>query len=174
VSNQVLCRELTRHIFATLGAFPDGFGKVGLVHKDLQTKIKLQAGKAVASRPLWAGELKQPSGDYVALLADVGPKDKPDLVLVFGTLGGGENIAFAVGIRFEWFEEQDAGAFFSYHDGAWMPLGLAQKLQIGSMFEQQMQEGVPWTIPESCDKFYDVLGSLLELDEEVDNEEKNE
>jgi hypothetical protein len=107
----------------------------------------------------------------VALLTNVGTKDKPDFVLVFGTLAEGEEIAFAVGIRFEWAEEQDDGTYYTYHDSTWVPVGLAQKLQIAAMFEQQMQEGVPWTAPESHDKFFELLGSLLELDEDLDNEE---
>jgi hypothetical protein len=179
VANHALCRELSRHIFATLGAFPEGFGKVGLTHRELQRKVKVQVGKDRSTKLLCAGEIKQPSGDYVGLLMNVGTQDRPDYLLVFGTLSTGSyeptgDVIFAVGIRFEWADETDDGSYYTYHDGMWVPIGLAQKLQIASMFEQQMQEGVPWTAPKSYDKFYELLGSLLDVDEEVDSSEQSE
>jgi len=170
-----LCKELSLKLAKDLGATPFSIGKVSLTHSELLTKIRLnisdEDGK-VRRIPLWYGESSGSEGIVCCLLA--GLDDDPDklefaCVIGFKDFSG---VFQADGIRlsfhYDWANEEDPGTMVMKAGDKWVPISLAQRLQLVLGFETMIQDGVLWkqssNIPDELQK---DLAEIIEVDEKI-------
>lgn len=172
MSDDGLYRELSRKLCKDLGATPFSLRKVGLTHKDLLVKsfLKVQDEEGVVKRPpTWYGEALGADGLMCCLMAAL--DDDPDSLEVACVIGFKDikgklqEDAVRIGFRYDWSDESDSGTIVMLAGDKWLPISLAQRLQLALGFENMVQEGAIWEsrgqVPEELRK---NLSEIIEVD----------
>ena len=167
-----LCRELSINLAKDLGATPFSIGKVSLTHSDLLTKKILNVSDEdgeVRKVPVWYGEARG-AETVCCLLAglDVDP-DKLEFACVIGFKdfsGEFQPDSIRMSFHYEWANAEDPGTMVMKAGDQWLPISLAQRLQLILGFETMVQDGILWQasskIPEELQK---DLSEIIEVDE---------
>jgi hypothetical protein len=168
-----LCKELSLKLAKDLGATPFSIGKVSLTHSDLLTKKMLNVSDedgVVRKIPIWYGEAKGSEGTVCCLLSglDVDP-DKLEFACVIGFKdfsGEFQSDSIRMSFHYDWANDEDPGTIVMKAGDKWLPISLAQRLQLILGFETMVQDGILWqsssNIPEELQK---DLAEIIEVDE---------
>jgi len=169
-----LCKELSLKLAKDLGAAPVSFGKTSLTHPDLLTKFSLKVsdedGGEVRKVPIWYGEALGEDGLSCGILAglDTNP-DQLEFAFILGFKdfnGEFQEDGVRLSFHYDWANETDPGTMVMKAGDKWLPLSLAQRLQLILGFETMVQDGVLWqaslNIPEELRK---DLAEIIEVDE---------
>ena len=172
-----LCRELSMKLAKDLGATPFSFGKTSLTHSDLLTKISLNVvgendeGQSELKKvPMWYGEANGSNGIVCCLLA--GLDTYPDSLEFACVLGFKDGTGIfqpdetRLSVHLDWANDEDSGTMAMKVGDIWIPIDLAQRLQLVLGFEVMVQDGILWResqdIPELL--LHD-LTEIIEVDE---------
>lgn len=168
-----LCRELSLKLAKDLGATPISFGKISLTHPDLLTKLSLnisdEDGEDVRTVPIFYGEAVGADSLSCGILAvlDTTP-DKLEFAFLLGFKDfGGEfqSDGIRLSFHYDWANPEDPGTMVMKAGDKWLPISLAQRLQLILGFETMVQDGVLWqssvNIPEELRK---DLAEIIEVD----------
>lgn len=150
---ELLSRELAKSILGNLGAVPNSV--VGLQDPFLitgQTIEIVQEDGQVTKHDIFAGHAYELNGAMV----NIGLDNEPEIVLVLDILEVG-----LFGLRFDWFNDSDAGVFLSHDGTLWVPMTMAQKLKLTYSFEVLVQEGLLWLPAHEPTKAKELLKKLL-------------
>jgi hypothetical protein len=165
----VLCQELSRLIFTSIGAIPS-ITNNGLVHEALLRKerINVEVDGKKKKQNVWFGEILDGSGSCQAVLT----KLDSEFTLI---ISNNDN---CIGLRFDW-DASDDGLYLVWAKDKWVPLGLSQKLSLAQVMNDVRDQGCLWEVPvngaKSWPELYQRLLSLVEHDdEEVDTEDGSE
>lgn len=173
-----LCKELSIKLAKDLGATPFTIGKISLTHSDLLTKkflnVSDEDGGEVRKVPIWYGEAHGAEGIVCCLLAglDVDP-DKLEFACVIGFkdfAGQFQSDSIRMSFHYDWTNDEDPGTMVMKAGDQWLPISLAQRLQLILGFETMVQDGILWQpshgyssqIPEELQK---DLAEIIEVDE---------
>jgi hypothetical protein len=168
-----LCKELSLKLAKDLGATPFSIGKVSMTHSDLLTKKMLNVSDEdgeVRKVPIWYGEANGSEGTVCCLLAglDVDP-DKLEFACVIGFKdfnGEFKSDSIRMSFHYDWANDEDPGTMVMKAGDQWLPISLAQRLQLILGFETMVQDGILWqsspNIPEELQK---DLAEIIEVDE---------
>jgi hypothetical protein len=169
MDSQLLCRELSRLIFSSIGAIPEPVW-LALTSKELlrKEKITVEINGKKELQGIWFGEVTDAGGSCVGIITASGT----EWTVVF------QHKDMTLGLRFDW--NDDDGLFLSLIDDKWVPLTLSQKMMVGILFNDMVQEGSSWEVPingaKTWPELHERLLSLIEHEEnshgEVDTEEK--
>ncbi|MFA5758027.1 MAG: hypothetical protein WC942_01420 [Clostridia bacterium] len=167
-----LDKELIRKIFIDLGACPKSIGKAGITHRDFLVKniLKIDDGTVHKEIPTWYGELRGSEGIMCCLLSALDFNiESLEVLFVLGFKDFDGNIqedAIRFGLYYDWSAYDSIGLFMTKVKSTWVPVFLAQKLQIALGMEIMVQEGSAWVsgvpVPEEFKKNISEL--LNELD----------
>ena len=173
--DSALCRELLRKIAKDLGATPFSLNKAGLTHPDLLVrkaplKVSDEEG-LVRTIPMWYGEALGLEGTTCCLLVALDDNlESLEIAAVIGFKGfEGELQKDSVqfGFRYDWSSETDPGILMMKFGEKWLPLTMAQKLQLALGFEVMVQDGVPWNVsPNVPEELRKNLSQIIEVDGE--------
>lgn len=168
-----LCKELSIKLAKDLGATPFSIGKESLTHSELMTNFTLKVsdedGSEVRNVPVWYGEAAGVEGVVCCLLAglDVNP-DKLEIACVIGfkdRAGEFQTDGIRLSFHYDWANEEDPGTMVMKAGDNWVPISLAQRLQLVLGFETMLQDGVLWqqssNIPKELQK---DLSEIIEID----------
>jgi hypothetical protein len=165
-----LCRELSIKLSSILGATPFSIGKIGLTHKDLsKNTIKISNDDNSETQiPIWYGEAFGEEGTMCCLLAglDIDPAQL-EIACVIGFKDFDNqfrNDGFRLSFHYDWTNEEDPGTMVMRAGDKWLPISLAQRLQLLFGFETMVQDGIEWKVGEIPPELKDDLVSLIELD----------
>jgi hypothetical protein len=169
-----LCKELSLKLAKDLGITPFSIGKTSLTHPDMLTKLTLNVsdedGEDVRRVPIWYGEATGAEGISCGVLAglDTDP-DKLEFAFVLGFKdfdGSFQADGVRLSFHYDWTNEEDPGTMVMKAGDKWLPISLAQRLQLILGFETMIQDGVLWqaspNIPEELRK---DLAEIIEVDE---------
>lgn len=163
-----LCRELSRKICKDLGATPFSLGKAGLTHNSLKRTeiLKTVDEKGLVKEvEMWYGEAPGLSGLMCCLLAAL--DESPDIACVIGFKGiDGKLIPTATraAVLLDWGDTSDEGSMFMRGKEKWIPLSLAQRLQLALGLENMVQEGVLWNpAPNVPEELHKNLSEIIEI-----------
>lgn len=182
-----LCKELSRKLSKDLGATPFSFGKASLTHSDLLSKMDLRVADedgVVKNIPVWYGEARGDEGIVCCLLAVLAmepklghPDNEPsgplelELACVIGFKdfdGEFQSDGVRLSFHYDWTNEEDPGTMVMKAGDKWVPISLAQRLQLVLGFEAMVQDGILWrqsaNIPQELRK---DLTEVIEVDEKT-------
>jgi hypothetical protein len=170
-----LCRELSRKLAKDLGATPFSMCQVSLTHSELKINKTLKVSDEdgeVRNVPLWYGEAVGSEGITCCLLA--GLDSDPDrlefaCVIGFKDFNGkfqADNVRLS--FHYDWENDEDPGTIMMKAGDKWLPVSLAQRLQLVLGFEIMIQDGILWNssakIPDDMEK---DLSDIIEVDEKT-------
>ena len=169
-----LCKELSLKLAKDLGATPFSIGKISLTHSDLLTKISLNVSdeSGVHGVPVWYGEAHGAEGTVCCLLAGLdSDPDKLEFACVVGFKDFGgvfQSEGIRLSFHYDWANEEDPGTMVMKAGDKWLPISLAQRLQLVLGFETMVQDGIQWqqssNIPDELQK---DLAEIIEVDEKT-------
>lgn len=174
--NNNLNRELAKKICADLGAIPESIGKAGLTHKDLLVKktinvLQKDDTSTLIEYKVWYGEASGSDGKTCCLITVLGDNSESfEVNCIIGFKGDNNKFfedSFCFGIIFDYLNDEDDGRFFIKSKDRWLPLMMAQKLQLALGFEILVQEGVVWEPVEGSntpESLWKNLTEIIELD----------
>jgi hypothetical protein len=151
MEDKILKRELSKRIFANLGAIPNKFGLVGLAVNEYLTdkpiSFKNEDGE-IEEYPVWAGQLD----NHKLLLANIGSMSEPELILIY-------NDSHA--LKFIW-DESDCGLLLRRLNNKWLPMSVLEWLSLTAASEMIAQQGVLFAPLRDFQEQYALLVSLVE------------
>ena len=169
-----LCKELSLKLAKDIGATPVSFGKVSLTHKELLTTYSVNVsdedGGEIRKVPIWYGEALGGDGISCGLLAglDTDPnKLEFAFVLGFKDFGGEfQTEGLRISFHYDWANDTDPGTILMKVGDRWLPISLAQRLQLVLGFETMIQDGVQWQVsPSIPEELRKDLAEIIEVDE---------
>lgn len=170
-----LCKELSLKLSKDLGYTPFSFGKVGMTHKELLTNIDFNVSDEdgeIKNVPIWYGEAIGGEGLTCCLLAGLDTNiEKLEFACIFGFKdfeGKFQTDGLRLSFHYDWANEEDPGTMVMKAGDQWVPISLAQRLQLILGFETMVQDGVLWQsstkIPEDL---LNDLSEIIEVDEKT-------
>ncbi len=171
-----LCKELSKKLAKDLGATPFSFGKTSLTHSDLLTKLNINVSDedgVVKKVPVWYGEALGSEGTTCCLLAGLDTNlESIEIACVLGfkdPSGAFQEDETRLSFHFDWSNPEDPGTMVMKAGEKWLPISLAQRLQLVLGFEVMVQDGILWkeslNIPVELQK---DLAEIIEVDEKID------
>lgn len=165
-----LCKELSIKLSSLLGATPFSIGKVSLTHKDFsKNPLKISSDDDSQTYiPLWYGEAFGEEGTMCCLLAglDTDP-EKLEIACVIGFKDFDNQFrsdGFRLSFHYDWTNDDDPGTMVMRAGDRWLPISLAQRLQLLFGFETMVQDGVEWKVGEVPPELQADLVSVIEVD----------
>jgi hypothetical protein len=165
-----LCKELSQKLAKDLGVTPVTVGKVGLTHEDLLTDfdIKIADEDSIKKIPVWYGEARGSEANVCCLLAGLDTSlESLEFACVIGFKdfsGVFQSDGVRLSFHYDWSNEEDPGTMVMKAGDKWLPISLAQRLQLVLGFEVMVQDGILWqpsNIPEELKK---DLAEVIEID----------
>jgi hypothetical protein len=166
-----LCRELSRKMCKDLGATPFSIGKASITHEDLLVKppliVRDEKG-VVTTVPLWYGEAHGIQGLMCCLLTALNNPDNLEVSCLIGfknSIGEIQSSSARIGFQYDWTDDSDPGSLLVKSNDKWLPMALAQRLQLALGLENMVQDGVLWTQqPKVPEEFRKNLSEIIEVD----------
>ena len=166
-----LCKELTLKLAKDIGATPLSFVKVSLTHSDLLTNIILNVADedgTVRKIPIWYGEAAGEFGITCGLLAGLdSDPNKLEFACILGLKDSTGELTddFRLSFHYDWTNEEDPGTIVMRAGEKWIPISLAQRLQLAIGFEMMVQDGVVWQPSANIPKELQAdLTAIIEVD----------
>jgi hypothetical protein len=159
IEDKILRRELSKRIFANLGAVPNHIGKCGLTTREylIDKCVIFKTKTGIEKYPIWAGVLD----DHQFLLANVGDQSDPELILIYNS---------SHALKLIW-DGEDCGSFrYRYSEEVWRTEGLLELLSMAAATELIAQNGFQFAPNKRFKEQYDLLISILEDDSTDDSE----
>jgi hypothetical protein len=173
-NNKVLRRELVKNICSNIGASPLFIDKNVSLTSDhcLQDKgIKIEGFEKEIE--VWCGAV----GTIQCMVSviedeieeDDGPRDEFEVTFMLRVKNAfGEDDkkkTRVIGIRFDWFDEDDVGLVVSKLGDKWVEISLSELLVLASGIEDIVYEGIVWEAA-AGEPDYEEFSSLLLLTEQ--------
>lgn len=160
-----LSNELALQISKNLGATPMTIGKIGLTDPSFLTQSQLKLSDedgVVKYAQMWYGETKG-SDNTVCCLLTLLDEEVFEIcaVIMFKDLSGDIEDS-AMGFRYSW---NDDGFFLLKNKERWLPMTMAQKLQLALGIEVMVQDGLTWNEGEMPEEIKKNLSQIISLDE---------
>jgi len=166
-----LSKELTHKLARDFGFSLQTFGNRGVTHPDLLTDIviNIQEDDGIRKAPVWYGESKGDENIICALLCALNTtSDELEIVCVIGfknLKGEFQSEEMILSIHYDWNDPDDFGLITMKLVDKWVPISLAQRLQLVLGSEIFIQSGNLWQSSKNIpDQLKKDLASVIDVD----------
>jgi hypothetical protein len=159
-----LSKELAKQIAKNIGANPVSIGKIGLTIPELLTKSQLKISDedgVIKYSQMWYGEIKG-SDNIVCCLLSLLEQEPFEIcsVIMFKDFSG-DITDNAIGFGYS----HDNESFLLKIGERWLPMTMAQKLQLALGVEVMVQDGLVWNCEEMPEEIKKNLSEIISIDE---------
>jgi len=167
MADEILTRELVRHVLGKFGLVPPPhLGKVGVSPDEFKLPNSLDIEYVddlnhtlKSSFPLWCGEANMGKGKLVVLATDLFTEDEKyhEFCATFCV----DDMAVH-GVKHIFSDHEEAQFLISRDKKEWSQMGVYEKLLVTAGLERLADLGAKW-IPRSIDNHKDLYAKLVDL-----------